>query len=560
MGPEAKGRVKKMRLERLRIGTRLAMGLTLLVLFMVTLVLTGVAGMSAVSSDFAHIVRVNEVRVTQAYRLKDSIRAIEEAVVAEIFTGEGAAGQSGRVSSEKAWAQYREAVGVILSLETAEKAQNLGTSGKLVEKVEKGMVRVKEAAARTGAAGLQARKDETMGAYLREVTPVFGEIYEACDKLVTYQTSRIDTRYGEALHAYGRTRGFLLILGGVILAVAICIGIILTRSITRPIRRGVEVAQALAAGDLTVTAETTARDETGELLLAMHRMLEKIRRIVTDVKGSADALSSASQELSASAEQMRKAATDQAGRTDQVATASSEVSQTTAEIARHITAIAASAAEARAVANGGEETVEKSAHESAEIARTVSASGALVRSLGERSKQISTIVNVISEIADQTNLLALNAAIEAARAGEQGRGFAVVADEVRKLAERTARATAEIGEMIRNIQGEVDKAVLSMESATERVGEGVELSAQTGESLQQIVNSVGQLHDMVQQVASGTEEMTATSEQISRDIEGIAAIAKETSATSGAVSEASLQLARLSNHLQDAVGEFRLPS
>ena len=213
-----------MRLEKLRIGTRLGLGLTLLVLFMVCLVVTGVAGMGAVSTDFAHIVRVNEVRVIQAYRLKDSVRAIEKEVIAAVFAEKVASGQSGKAPSEKAWDQYREAVGVIQGLETADKAQNLGTSGKLAAKVEKDMARIKEAGVRAEASGAEARKDEALAAYLREATPILDQVYDTCDKLVAYQTERIDARYREALHAYGRTRGFLLILGAAILILAICKG------------------------------------------------------------------------------------------------------------------------------------------------------------------------------------------------------------------------------------------------------------------------------------------------------------------------------------------------
>jgi methyl-accepting chemotaxis protein len=188
----------------------------------------------------------------------------------------------------------------------------------------------------------------------------------------------------------------------------------------------------------------------------------------------------------------------------------------------------------------------------------VGESAVFVKSLGDRSKQISEIITVINEIADQTNLLALNAAIEAARAGEQGRGFAVVADEVRKLAERTAHATAEISEMIKSIQAEVTKAVSAMENATKKVESGVEFSGQAGGALQSIVAHVDDLHAMVQQIASATNEMTATSEQISRDIESIATISKETSVGSEQTSHASGELARLSLDLQRVVGDFKL--
>ncbi len=178
--------------------------------------------------------------------------------------------------------------------------------------------------------------------------------------------------------------------------------------------------------------------------------------------------------------------------------------------------------------------------------------------LGDRSKQIGEIVSVIKDIADQTNLLALNAAIEAARAGEQGRGFAVVADEVRKLAEKTAHSTSEIGGMINAIQAETEKAVVSMGEGTKKVKVGVELANQAGEGLHKIVDSVNGLQTMVQQIASATEEMSTVSEQISGDIEVIAAVSKETSAGSCQIGQESANLSKMATELRTDVSRFRV--
>ncbi len=165
---------------------------------------------------------------------------------------------------------------------------------------------------------------------------------------------------------------------------------------------------------------------------------------------------------------------------------------------------------------------------------------------------------MINDIADQTNLLALNAAIEAARAGEQGRGFAVVADEVRKLAERTGKATSEIGEMIGSIQTEVDSAITAMKETSGKVEAGLKFSTEAGQQLQGIVSSVEGLQSMVQQIASATEEMSSTSEAISGDIQAIAAGAGEISNGSGQIAQSSSELARLSGELKSIVDQFRV--
>ena len=192
------------------------------------------------------------------------------------------------------------------------------------------------------------------------------------------------------------------------------------------------------------------------------------------------------------------------------------------------------------------------------IAKTIDQSAQLIKSLGERSNQIGEIVNVINDIADQTNLLALNAAIEAARAGEQGRGFAVVADEVRKLAERTGNSTAEIGTMVKSIQNEVHQIVISMENITKEVKAGVDLSTEAGGVLRNIVESADKLHLMVQQIASATEEMASTSEEINKDIETISSLSAGTSGSSGEIAKASFELSQLSVNLEDVVKGFKV--
>jgi methyl-accepting chemotaxis protein len=164
---------------------------------------------------------------------------------------------------------------------------------------------------------------------------------------------------------------------------------------------------------------------------------------------------------------------------------------------------------------------------------------------------------VIKDIADQTNLLALNAAIEAARAGEQGRGFAVVADEVRKLAEKTSKATAEVGEMIGAIQDETSKAVQAMTESQTRVEKGVSLSAEAGDALHKILNSVQGLQSMVQQIASATEEMSTVSDTISSDIEIVASVSMETSNSAAEIKGASNNLAKLSSDLQEVTRKFK---
>jgi methyl-accepting chemotaxis protein len=317
------------------------------------------------------------------------------------------------------------------------------------------------------------------------------------------------------------------------------------------------IVKKVSEGDLSIDITVNKKYENS-LLYHAKIMVEKLKSLLGEIKLTADTLASASHELSASAEQMSRGVIEQSGRASQIATASTEMSQTIIDIAKNSSNIASSASETVNIANNGENIVNKSVDEVKAIAATVNESASLMSSLGERSKQIGDILNVIKDIADQTNLLALNAAIEAARAGEQGRGFAVVADEVRKLAERTAKATSEIGGMILGIQKEMEKTVESMNAGTKKVETGVEFASQAGDALRQIVKSVSELQSMVQQIATATEEMSTTSEQISGDIETIASVSKETSVSSEQISKSSSDLSRLAGNLQNVVSLFKV--
>jgi len=353
----------------------------------------------------------------------------------------------------------------------------------------------------------------------------------------------------------------MLTIGITALAMIVVVNLLLVSFVKRFMRPIVElapVANRLADGDLSMQIDAARSDEIGQVLDAMRGMVEKWKSVVTDVKQASDNIASAGTQLNSNAGEMSHASSNQAQRAQQVAASAEEMSQTVMDVARNITTIAQSATEMVKVAKDGETIVVKSITEVKEIAETVDGSSELVKSLGERSKQINEIINVINEIADQTNLLALNAAIEAARAGEQGRGFAVVADEVKKLAERTADSTSEIGEMIKAIQEGVLKAVESMENAMGKVNAGVELSSNAGRSLEAIVNKADDLQVMVQQIASATEQMSVTSDEISKDIEQIASASKETSTSSEQTAQAASELTRLSENLQKTVGEFRL--
>jgi len=234
------------------------------------------------------------------------------------------------------------------------------------------------------------------------------------------------------------------------------------------------------------------------------------------------------------------------------------MSATVIEVAKNSQGASEASDDTQQIAVQGGDVVKRAVDGMMAVADTVRESAATVEALGKSSDEIGAIISVINDIADQTNLLALNAAIEAARAGEQGRGFAVVADEVRKLAEKTTKATKEIADMIKTIQGDTKGAMSSMHEGTKQVEEGVQLASEAGESLQQIVSSVDRVTDMVRQIATAAEEQSATTEEISTNITSIATVTTENADGVKQVSAASDDLAKIAEELKDIVSRFKL--
>jgi len=400
--------------------------------------------------------------------------------------------------------------------------------------------------------------EEARNLFTNVVDPPVVQFMAIVDELVKFQEKGVQEKYKQIVSDNARVRITLVVFGVISLILCGVVAFVITRSITLPIRKSIGIAETLAQGNLSVTIDLERKDEFGDEMKAFKGMVEKWKSLIAAVKVSATSVASASHELSASAEQLSRGASAQVQRTIQVSTASEEMSQASLDIAKNANSISESAKEMVLTAQNGSSIVSDSVNEVEEIAKTVNKSSDFVKDLGGQSEKIGEIVLVINEIADQTNLLALNAAIEAARAGEAGRGFAVVADEVKKLAERTGKSTQEIGSMINAIKTGVDKAVESMGEASEKVKTGVELSNKAGEALTGIVASSSNLQSMVQQIAAAIEEMNSTTDEIAKDIEQVASVTKESSSAAEQVTQAALELSTLAVSLEDSVREFRV--
>ncbi|QEM69983.1 methyl-accepting chemotaxis protein [Geobacter sp. FeAm09] len=405
----------------------------------------------------------------------------------------------------------------------------------------------------------QNRNDEAIELLRGDAKKFYDQAEGALLKGIEINIKGGEAEYRHAGAVYGAARS--LILGMLLLCVAagVVLAVVIARAIRRPLEEGVEVAHRLARGDLTMEVHVLSRDETGQLMTAMKEMVENLRQLITRTADISASIASASNQLHSTSEQIATGAEEVASQTNTVATASEEMSATSGDIARNCTMAADAARQTTDSATAGAEVVNETIGGMNVIAERVRQTSKTVEALGARSEQIGDIVGTIEDIADQTNLLALNAAIEAARAGEQGRGFAVVADEVRALAERTTKATREIGEMIKAIQGETREAVHAMEVGVSEVEKGAVSSQKSGVALDEILGRINEVGMQINQIATAAEEQTAATGEVTTNIQQITDVVQQTARGAEETAAAAAQLANQAQELQSLVSRFKLP-
>nr|WP_324730861.1 methyl-accepting chemotaxis protein [Pseudomonas sp. IT1137] len=362
-----------------------------------------------------------------------------------------------------------------------------------------------------------------------------------------------------AMQAQLQASGWLILLAA---ALALVIGLLATLAITllivRPLKQVIEQARQIAEGDLSVHIEVQRSDEVGQLQAAMQSMSNNLREMVGQLQGGVSQISASAQSLSAITEQTRLGVNGQRVETDQVATAMSEMTATVHEVARNAEAAAASTEDADNRVSRGAEVVRQTLVRIDQLAAAMDTTTQSIERLSQDTQRIDSVLDVIKSVAEQTNLLALNAAIEAARAGEQGRGFAVVADEVRALAKRTQQSTAEIEGLIATLREGARRSVADMQQSGALVAHVVEDANQTEDALARIAEAVTLIFEMNQQIAAAAEQQTAVAEEISRSVTSIRDIADQSSVAMDETADSSIRLAQLGRELQGMAGHFRL--
>ncbi|NWE17904.1 methyl-accepting chemotaxis protein [Pseudomonas sp. P7548] len=398
---------------------------------------------------------------------------------------------------------------------------------------------------------LRALLNSELLANSEQVNAVLTRLVDINNKMANATNQQAEDQYNMA---------FDLVVGLLIVATVLTLlfAWLLTRSITQPISQALEAAEEVAEGNLTRPIKVDGNDEAGRLLAAMAKMQDKLRDTLQRIAGSATQLASAAEELNAVTDESARGLTQQNNEIEQAATAVNEMTSAVEEVARNAVSTSEASRNATTSAGDGRDLVQETVSAIERMSGDVQATATLIGDLANESRDIGKVLDVIRGLADQTNLLALNAAIEAARAGEAGRGFAVVADEVRALAHRTQQSTSEIERMIGSIQAGTEHAVDSMRNSTERAESTLNIAKGAGMSLDTINTAIVEINERNLVIASAAEEQAQVAREVDRNLVNIRDLSVQSATGASQTSAASSELSRLAVDLNGMVGRFRL--
>ena len=388
---------------------------------------------------------------------------------------------------------------------------------------------------------------------MKEATDLMGV---QINQLIALNTKSA-TEAGEISRAeYESANLSMIAVSGVAVLLTIMLAWLLTRSIVNPMTRAVRAAEGIASGDLTRPIDVDGKDEATQLLRALARMQRNLRQTIELIAGSSTQLASAAEELSAVTEESSRGLQQQNNEIEQAATAVNEMTAAVEEVARNAVSTSEASQQSNQAAREGRDRVIETVKSIQDMTRQIQTTSGLVEGLAAQGRDIGKVLDVIRSIAEQTNLLALNAAIEAARAGEAGRGFAVVADEVRALAHRTAESTKEIEQMVAGIQTRTGDAVQSMSRNTDSTHTTLSLAGSAGDALEVITVAIAQINERNLVIASASEEQAQVSREVDRNLVNIRDLAAQTAAGAHQTSAASHELSRLAVDLKAMVARF----
>ena len=542
-----------MNIPKLKIGTKLGLGfglILLLVVFLSMLVVTKLTGMNLdaarIEADLANKERVSSINSA----VKDSaISSMEMLLNTDSDLNAKIINQIENRSNTNA--ALLETLSRDLAGSAADEkllAEMKKHRGLYVSGLEKIVTLVKN-----------GKREEASYFAGEEMIPMLAPFLRAVKNLDDYQEAKVDASTKQIQKTANSIRNMTIVVGAVVLLLGLFSAISIVRSITGPLNRMRTTITAVEkSGDFTQRIALVSNDEVGETAIAFDHLMASLQQTLTKVRESAEKVSTSAQSLSVSSGQVAVSSSSQSASTSAMAAAVEKMTASTNQVsdsAREALDISRQSGE---LSTEGGKIIDQAAMEMSRIAETVRGTSRTIEEVGQHSNQISSVVHLIKEIADQTNLLALNAAIEAARAGEQGRGFAVVADEVRKLAERTAQATEEISRMIGVVQQSAHAAVEAMGNSVNEVSSGVALANQAGATIIKIKDGAGRVVDVVNNISSTLAEQCSDNDSLSGQVENVAQMTEANSHAAAETASEAEKLKGLANTLQEAVRGFKI--
>jgi len=404
----------------------------------------------------------------------------------------------------------------------------------------------------------QDDKAATLNTIKHELSPQADSMMAALNTLAKFNSDSADRAAEASENAYHEAFAIIVMALLVILLLMLVFSFLLTRSIVRPLGDAIAVAQRISGNDLTQEIHAQERDEPGQLLATLKRMQDSLRQTLQHIAQSSDQLASAAEELHAVTEDTNRGLHQQSAEIEQAATAVNQMTAAVEEVASNAVNTAQASEDADSTTRQGREKVEQALGSLQQLVDDVSTTSEEIAQLAHRANEINRVLVVIGEIAEQTNLLALNAAIEAARAGEAGRGFAVVADEVRALAHRTQHSTGEIEQMISGIRTGTENAVDAMRASENRANSTLEIAQAAGQALTVISQSMSTINGRNLVIASASEEQAQVAREVDRNLVNIRDLSMQTSAGANQTSAASQALSQLAIELNGLVANFKI--
>jgi len=537
---------------KLGIKVKLGMVFGFLLLMIVVMICLGLGSTRKVNTYVKRITQVNYPKTVYALEASKAVEEIQGDVRMAILLTDRNEVAKVKQRIDTSRAKYKEAMAKLAELETS----GLGIA--LLESVKSAIAPAVNANNRVMELVEADRRDEALALLLREGVPLTQKVQSLFDEQVRFQRESVTAEFSRSVALYDRVKLVQLVAGAISICLGLAASIFLINNFVTRINRVAAAMTRVADGDLSTQLKIYANDEIGELGRNINRMLTSIGAMIASIKSTADNVASASNSLYSNSEQIATGNEQVAAQAGTVATASEEMAATSTEIAHNCLSAAKSSGQASDLATEGVSVVRATVAGMNRIAERVKETATTVENLGSRSDQIGEIVGTIEDIADQTNLLALNAAIEAARAGEQGRGFAVVADEVRALAERTSRATQEIGQMIKTIQADTRNAVSAIVEGVNEVERGTQDASRSGKALEDIFNQISEVTQQINQIATAAEQQSATSMEISHNIQQITDVIQTSASFSHNSATSARELSSCADGLQHLVGKFIL--